>query len=80
MFEAFWFFSQSMINQGILKNNDYEKVPITNKFTIYFFRINGNQCILFEKFFQAHYWGITDYHRKSLIPNLIKAKLYDLFD
>lgn len=71
-------FHMLLINQWVLKNNDYEKVPITNKFTMYFFRINDNQCILFEKFFQAHYWGLTYYRRKLLIPNLIKAKLYDL--
>lgn len=33
----------------------------------------------FDKFFQRHFWGITDDDRKNTIPNLIYKKYPDLF-
>jgi hypothetical protein len=68
-------FHALLIVQNIIKNDNYEWIKITDKFSLYFFKIDNNQCVLFDKFFQSHYWGITDYHRKSLIPNLIKMRL-----
>ena len=54
-----------LIDQKLIKKDDHEQVKITNKFSVYFFRIDNNQCVLFDKFFQAHYWGITDYERRG---------------
>ena len=68
-------FHTLLIGQNIIKNGNYEQVKITNKFSLYFFDIDAIKCVLFDKFFQSHYWGITDYHRKTLIPNLIKMRL-----
>ena len=52
----------------------YEKVPVTSKFNLYFFKFQNIPCVLFDKFFQRHFWGITDYDRKATIPNLIKKR------
>jgi hypothetical protein len=64
-----------LIGQKLIRKDEYEQIQITDKFNIYFFKIYNNQCALFDKFFQAHYWGITDYDRKVRIPTLIKEKL-----
>jgi hypothetical protein len=64
-----------LIGQNTIKNRNYEQVKVTDKFSLYFFEFNDIKCVLFDKFFQSHYWGITDYHRKALIPNLIKERL-----
>jgi hypothetical protein len=68
-------FHALLIGQNIIKNGNYEQVKVTDKFSLYFFEIDGNKCVLFDKFFQSHYWRITNYHRKTLIPNLIKMRL-----
>ena len=54
--------------------DDYEKVPVTSKFNLYFFKLQNIPCVLFDKFFQRHFWGITDYDRKFTIPTLIKKR------
>ena len=58
-------FRTLLIGQDIIKNGNYEQVKITNKFSLYFFDIDSIKYVLFDKFFQSHYWGITDYHRKT---------------
>jgi hypothetical protein len=61
----------------LIKNklvSDFEKIPITNKFHLYFFKIKNIPSVLFNKFFQKHFWGITNEHRRITIPNLIVKK------
>ena len=61
----------------LIKNNlvaTYEKVCISEKFSIYFFEIQTIPCVLFDKFFQRHFWGITDQDRKVTIPKLIHER------
>lgn len=50
----------------------FKKVPITEKFSLYFFEMKGIPSVLFDKFFSAHYWGLTNNHRSKIIPKLIK--------
>jgi hypothetical protein len=40
-----------------------EKVPITQKFNMYFFKLHEIPCVLFDKFFQRHFWGISNNDR-----------------
>jgi hypothetical protein len=61
-----------LIKHGLIK--EYEKVMITDRFNLYFFRLQDIPCVLFDKFFQRHFWKITDYDRKTVIPNLIRDK------
>jgi hypothetical protein len=61
----------------LIKNEiitEFEKVLITNKFSLYFFKIKDNPAVLFDKFFQRHFWGLTNEHRKITIPNLFLKK------
>jgi hypothetical protein len=61
----------------LIKNkliSDFEKIPITNKFNVYFFKIKDMPSVLFDKFFQRHFWGITNEHRRTIIPNMIAEK------
>jgi hypothetical protein len=58
--------------------NKYEKVQLSRKFSIYFFTINDIPCVLFDKFFQRHFWGINNEHRNKTIPNLIHNKYPNL--
>ena len=58
-----------LIKNGLITDSD--KVPITNKFNLYFFKIKDIPSVLFDKFFQRHFWGITNEHRNVTIPNLI---------
>jgi hypothetical protein len=64
-----------LIRHGLIQN--YEKVEVTDKFNIYFFEIKGIHSVLFNKFFQRHFWGLTNHHRAVIIPELIREK-YDL--
>lgn len=59
-----------LIGNGII--TEFEKVPITGKFSLYFFKINEVPCVLFDKFIQKHFWGITNEHRRKIIPTIIK--------
>jgi len=61
-----------LIENKIVKK--FEKKSITSKFNVYFFEIEGIPAILFDKFFTAHFFGLTDKHRTQVIPNLIKEK------
>jgi hypothetical protein len=61
----------------LIKNkliSDFEKISITDKFNLYFFKIKDIPSVLFDKFFQRHFWGITNEHRRVTIPNLIFKK------
>ena len=61
----------------LIKHNlirEYNKIQISNKFNLYFFEIEGITSVLFDKFFQAHYWGITNYDRRVTIPKLIHER------
>jgi hypothetical protein len=51
--------------------SEFEKIPITDKFNIYFFKIMNIPSVLFNKFFQSHFWSINNEHRRITIPNLI---------
>lgn len=54
---------------------DFEKVQITPKFNVYFFKIGDTLAILFDKFFTSHFFGLTDHHRTEIIPKLIKERM-----
>jgi hypothetical protein len=61
-----------LIKYGFIQN--YEKVKVTEKFNIYFFEIEDIPSVLFDKFFQRHFWGLNDNHRAVIIPKLIRKK------
>ncbi len=61
-----------LIRNGII--TDYEKISITDRFNVILFRIKNVPCVLFDKFIQKHFWGITNEHRRITIPKLIKEK------
>lgn len=61
-----------LIRNGII--TDFEKISITDKFSLLFFKIKDVPCVLFDKFIQKHFWGITNEHRRTIIPTLIKEK------
>ena len=61
-----------LIKHGFIRN--YEKVEITEKFSTFFFEIEGIPSVLFDKFFQRHFWGLKDYDRAVTIPSLIRKK------
>ena len=65
-----------LIHNKLISN--YERITITNKFNIYFFTIKEIPCVLFKKFFQRHFWDITNEHRNKIIPNLIINKYPNL--
>lgn len=61
----------------VIKNNiitEFERFRLTDKYSLYFFKINDITSVLFDKFFQGHYWGITNEHRRTTIPQLIAKK------
>jgi|SRR5215211_511862 len=58
--------------------NKYDKVQVSKLFNLYFFELEGIPSVLFGKFFQRHFWGITDYDRKVTIPRLIHDRYQDL--
>jgi hypothetical protein len=39
--------------------------------------LEGIPSVLFDKFFQRHFWGICDYDRKVVIPMLIRERYQD---
>lgn len=65
-----------LIHNKLISNHD--RIIITDKFSIYFFTIKNIPCVLFDKFFQRHFWGITNEHRNKIIPNLIHDKYPNL--
>jgi hypothetical protein len=65
----------------LIKNSlveKYQKASLSDKFNLYFFEIEGIPCVLFDKFFQRHFWGITDQDRMVRIPKLIHEKYHNL--
>lgn len=58
--------------------NKYEKIPITERFNIYFFESYGIQFVLFDRFFQRQFWGITNDDRMFTIPKLIHNQYMNL--
>ena len=61
----------------LIKHNlirEYNKIQVSNKFNLYFFEIEGITSVIFDKFFQVHYWGITNYDRRVTIPKLIQER------
>jgi hypothetical protein len=61
-----------LIRNGLI--TDFDKVSITDKFNLIFFRVKDIPCVLFDKFIQRHFWGITNEHRRITIPTLIHEK------
>ena len=53
---------------------DFRKVQISEKVDMYSFRLNGTQCILFEKFITS-VRGLTNYDFQTVIPDLIRGEL-----
>jgi len=46
---------------------------------IYFFTIEGIPCVLFDKFFSLHYYGLKDKDRRIKIPKIIAKNYPTLF-
>ena len=65
-----------LIKHDLVK--EYQRIPVSKLFNIYFFEIQGVPSVLFDKFFSRHYWGITDFDRKVTLPGLIRAKYKNL--
>lgn len=61
-----------LIRNGVI--TDFDKVSITDRFSLIFFRIKDIPCVLFDKFIQRHFWGITNDHRRITISTLIQEK------
>jgi hypothetical protein len=61
----------------LIKHNvvrEYLKVQISKLLSLYFFEAEGIPSVLFDKFFQRHFWGITDDDRKVTIPTIIHER------
>ena len=65
-----------LIKQNIVKIKN--SIDITPKFSLYFFNYMDIPCVLFDKFFSFHFWGINDTHRNKIIPNMIKKEYSDI--
>jgi len=66
----------------LIKHNlirEYHKVQVSKLFNICFFEVEGTPSVLFDKFFQRHFWGITDYDIKVTIPKLIDERYQNLY-
>jgi hypothetical protein len=63
-----------LIKHNMIKK--YDKVQISTKYNsnLFFFKIEGVPSVLFDKFFQLHYWGTTNYDRRVTIPKIIYEK------
>jgi hypothetical protein len=44
-----------LIKHGLIQNN--EKIKVTEKFNVYFFELEDISSVLFDEFFQRHFWG-----------------------
>ena len=49
-------------------------LQVSKLFNIYFFEGEGISSVLFDKFFQRHFWEITDLDRKVTISKLIHER------
>ncbi len=65
-----------LINYNLTEQ--YIEAPITNQLTMYFFELDGIPSVLFDRFFQRHFWGITNDDRMFTIPKLIHDRFKDL--
>jgi hypothetical protein len=65
-----------LIKQGRIKVD--KKVQISKDFNLYFFKIAGVSSVLFDKFFQVHYYGMTHYDRRVKIPTIIHENVTNL--
>ncbi|CAN5425073.1 hypothetical protein BH18THE1_BH18THE1_05120 [soil metagenome] len=54
------------------------KAPITDQFRMYFFELDGIPSVLFDRFFQRHFGGITNEDRMFTIPKVIHSKFENL--
>ncbi len=61
-----------LVKQNIIKINN--SIDITPKFRVYFFKYRDIPCVLFDKFFSFHFWGVNNTHRNKTIPNIIKKE------
>jgi hypothetical protein len=52
--------------------------PRKKQFRMYFFEIDGIPSVLFDRFFQRDFRGITDDDRMITIPKLIHDKFENL--
>jgi hypothetical protein len=64
-----------LIKHDLVTN--YDRVQVSKLFNLYFFELEGVPSVLFDKFFQRHFWGIKDYDRQVVIPNLIRERYQD---
>ena len=65
-----------LVNHKLIEQ--HIEAPITEKFRMYFFELNGIPSVLFDRFFQRHFWGITNDDRMFTIPKLIHNKFENL--
>lgn len=49
----------------------HSKDVVTKKFNIYYFSHDSTPCVLFDKFFPTHFFGLTMIDKKETIPKLI---------
>jgi hypothetical protein len=74
-------FSGQIWSTLLIKSNiiqQYDSVPISEKLKMYFFELYDIPCVLFDKFFVAPFWGITNYDRNVTIPKRIHNKFENL--
>jgi hypothetical protein len=61
--------------------NEANKIEVTERFNLYFFKLYKMPAVLMDKFFSAQFWGIkNDPHRSRIIPELIKRQTNLVFD
>jgi hypothetical protein len=65
-----------LINYDLIEQ--HIEAPIMKRFRMYFFELDGIPSILFDRFFQRHFWGITNDDRMFTIPKLIHNKFEKL--
>ena len=61
----------------LIKNNLVqvkEKVPITQQLNMYFFKLHDIPSVLFDKFFQRYFWGISNNDRYVTMPAAIHMR------
>lgn len=65
-----------LINYNLVEQ--HVKRPATNQFTMYSFELDGIPSVLFDRFFQRHFRGITNDDRMFTIPKLIHDRFKNL--
>jgi hypothetical protein len=61
-----------LIKHGIVK--EYAKDQLLKSFNMYFFTIKGVRSVIFDKFFELPYYGITHDDRRYRIPKIIHER------